>query len=484
MFSPNYCPHNEYTVDPQPLAWDCSPCTTKVCQGHPECCGAGPAPTGWTAACVAEANLVCQTGGVQWPKGMSWPKDLPPAPPSPILPKFLQGAAGAVVRVDGASSASSSATISGWACDPEWPGATVGVHIYGARRAIGGGTLLAEVRANQALAAPLAGEVAIACDGPTRSYTRHGFSYTLPANQSGKVFVYAIDQATEDGPAAPPTLVRNGIVPVPRCAHSEFVAGAALEEGCSSCVDTVCGDGTHGSCCSGDWSDQCAIVAADFCAPGTSSSPVNGRAYTAVTTGWIEAPSDGSYTFDSPLQPSRLYVNGTLVLDWFQTSPGTRQGTISLARGQRYHLRWDRLAAEPPGSPAPGLTWQPPGAAGQEPIPSSQLYLLAPGGGTGLTATYFTTASFGGSALTRKDAFVDINADVEPPSPSKMALPAGYGRRIRQSGRVKSFRRSRRRTVSTSLARAPRRCSSTARPSRTRPPSPAAPPEAVRTICA
>ena len=127
------------------------------------------------------------------------------------------------------------------------------------------------------------------------------------------------------------------------------------------------------------------------------------------------------------MQPSRLYVNGTQVLDWFQTSPGTRQGSITLARGQRYHLRWDRLAAEPPASPGPGLTWQPPGAVGQEPIPSSQLYLLAPGGGTGLTATYFTTASYGGIALTRKDAFVDINTDVEPPSPSKMDLPAGYG---------------------------------------------------------
>ncbi len=75
-------------------------------------------------------------------------------------------------------------------------------------------TLLAEVRADQALAAPIAREVALACDGPDAAYSRHGFSFTLPVDHSGNVFVYAIDQATEDGPAAPPTLIRNGVVPV------------------------------------------------------------------------------------------------------------------------------------------------------------------------------------------------------------------------------------------------------------------------------
>ena len=46
VFSPNYCPHNEYTVDPQPLAWDCSPCTTKVCQGIPSAATRGRRPPG------------------------------------------------------------------------------------------------------------------------------------------------------------------------------------------------------------------------------------------------------------------------------------------------------------------------------------------------------------------------------------------------------------------------------------------------------
>jgi len=40
--------------------------------------------------------------------------------------------------------------------------------------------------------------------------------------------------------------------------------------------------------------------------------------YAAVTTGWVEAPADGTYTFDSSIQPSRLFINGTSVLDWFE----------------------------------------------------------------------------------------------------------------------------------------------------------------------
>ena len=428
VFSPTHCTHNEYEPGAA-LPWDCSPCTTKVCQSMPECCGAGAAP-GWTAACIAQADSVCETGGVQWPKGAVWPRDLPAAAASPILPKFLTGPHGAVLRVDGHSSSATAATISGWACDPEWPGATVGVRIYGgAPREQMGSTLLGEVRADQALAAPLAREVALACDGPTRPYSRHAFSFTLPADHSGNVFVYAIDETTEDGPPAPPTLIRNGVVPVPRCAHSEHVVGEALDAACSTCATSICNDETHATCCSSAWTESC-VDAASACAPASSSSPLDSSSYTAVATGSIEAPSDGSYVFDASQQPSRLFINGTKVLDWFETSPGTTQGSITLTAGHRYHLRWDRFQAEPAmGTPGPGLTWQPPGAVGQLPIPSTQLYMLAPGTATGLTATYFTAPGFGGLSLTpaKPDPFVDINTDVAPPSAPKMDLPPGFG---------------------------------------------------------
>jgi len=425
VFSPTYCTHDEDHAG-DPLPWDCSPCTTQVCKTMPGCCGAGPTP-GWTAACTAQAAAVCATGGVRWPLGKVWPKDLP-ADTSGVLPKFLLGPAGAVTGIDGVSGSASSASVSGWACDPEWPGAAVSVRIYGgAPREQVGSVLLGEVRADQALASPLSREVSAACDGPGRDYARHGFSFTLPPNQAGNVFVYAIDEATADGPAAPPTLIRNGIGHVPRCAHSEHVAGEALSSTCSTCAAGVCGDGMHDSCCTTAWTDECA-AAADACAPADSSAAFNGRSFAAVTTGWIEAPATGSYVFESSLQPSRLFINGTTVLDWFQTSPGTTSGSITLAAGQRYHLRWDRLQAEPPsGTPGPGLTWQVPGTVGQSAIPSGNLYAIAPANGTGLAAQYFMSPGFGGASVKRADAVVDLNKDVAPPGTTTIDLPAGYG---------------------------------------------------------
>ena len=73
-----------------------------------------------------------------------------------------------------------------------------------------------------------------------------------------------------------------------------------------------------------------------------------------MTTGWIEAPATGNYVFEASQQPSRLFINGTKILDWFENSAGTTSGSITLAVGQKYHLRWDRLQAEPPSGPGQG----------------------------------------------------------------------------------------------------------------------------------
>jgi ADYC domain-containing protein/HYR domain-containing protein/PA14 domain-containing protein len=414
VVSPTHCTHSEYETGPA-LPWDCTPCTTQVCKTRPECCGAGPSPS-WGLDCRNDALALCKTGSDQWPAGRVWPANIDTDGPK-VPPKFLFGPQGAVMRVEGTSGSGSSVTVSGWACDPEWPNATVAVAIYEAPADTIEGAL-AVVQADQAIATPLAREVSAACDGPGRSYARHGFSYTLPANLSGKVFVYARDTLTADGPPAPPTLIRNGIIQIPRCAHSEHVAGTALEDGCSDCVTSVCD--TDASCCSSAWTEDCADLA-NACAPGDSSAPGNSRQFAAVTTGWIEAPSDGTYTFDSSLQPSRLFINGTIVLDWFETSPGTTQGSITLRAGQKYHLRWDRFQAEPPpGGSGPGLTWRPPGAIGQVPIPSGNLYAIAPGSGSGLKASYFDDPGLTGTRKDRfaptPDPFIDINTDVKPPT--------------------------------------------------------------------
>jgi hypothetical protein len=421
VFSPTYCSHDERTPNGPVLPWDCSPCTTQVCKTMPECCGAFGSTT-WTPACVNQAVNVCTDGATPWPTGKVWPAA---STPSAILPKYLVGPGGAVMRVDGTSGVSSAATLSGWACDPEWPGASVAVQIYGgAPREQGGSTLLGQVQADQPLSLPLLQEVSAACEGPGRTSARHGFSFTLPTNQAGDVFVYAIDQATDDGPAAPPTLLRNGIVQVPTCAHSEHVTGDPLDASCSVCAGAVCG--ADASCCTTSWTDSCA-AAADACAPADSSAPVDSRVFAAAATGWIEAPADGSYLFDASVQPSRLFVNGIKILDWFD-GVGTTQGSITLMGGVRYYLRWDRLQSEPPLGPGPGLTWQPPTAFSLGPIPAGALYEAAPGGGSGLAATYYSLPGFGGSVVSRIDATVDINNNVAPPSPNPppIQLPLAF----------------------------------------------------------
>jgi hypothetical protein len=360
VFSPNYCEHDEHEVGAG-LAWDCSPCTTSVCKMLPGCCrpGAGTTPDGapaWDAACVAEADATCGD-----PPGRVWPRDLPPGPAAPQ--KLLVGPFGAVEGVD--APGPGNATAIGWACDPEWPGAAVTVAVYGgAPREQPGSALLGVVTADQALAAPLVREVSAACDGAPRDSARHGFSFALPPG-AGSVFVYALDAATADGPAAPPTLVRNGIVTLP--------------------------------------------------VPGGNPT------FAAMTTGWIEAPASGSYTFRAAVEPSRVFVNGRLLVDWLDGS-GPMEGSIDLLAGGKYQVRWDRVESPPPDdSSLQGLTWLAPGSGAQASIPPALLYRVSPGGGQGLAASYFDQPGFAGPAVERLDPEVDLGAA----PPAATSLPPG-----------------------------------------------------------
>jgi hypothetical protein len=356
VFSPNYCGHGEHEVGAG-LAWDCSPCTTAVCKTQPRCCRLdGAAGTrAWDALCAAAADQVCDD-----PPGRVWPRDLdaPAAAPQ----KLLLGAFGAVERID--SPGAGNVTVSGWACDPEWPGAAVTVAVYGtAPREQSGSQLLGLAYADRALAAPLAREVSVACDGPDRGAARHGFSFALPPGAAGQVFFYALDAETPDGPPPPPALLRNGIVTVPS-------AGGA------------------------------------------------GGAFAAVLTGWFQAPRSGSYLFSADSEPSRLFVNGRKLVDWWD-GPGASEGSINLLAGSRYHLRWDRFASQPPpDAGAPGVTWRPPGATAPAAIPAALLYRLAPGAGQGLDASYFDRPGFAGPAIDRVDATVDLGS--EPPAGQRL----------------------------------------------------------------
>jgi hypothetical protein len=412
VFSPNYCQHSENEVGTA-LAWDCSPCTTAVCRQHPQCCSADPTlpqPVWDAATCVAAQASLCQDGGTPWPLGKVWPRDYPA---STTPQKYLTGPGGAVEATAGVSTSGTSATVEGWACDPEWPGTAVSVQIYGGATREHGGTLLGTVYADEALASPLAAEVATACDGLGHASARHGFSFTLPTSTSGNVFVYALDTETPDGPAAPPTLLRNGIVHVPTCEHSEHLAGTALDPSCSTCAASVCAQGGLGDCCTTAWSDACAD-AAESCEPQDTSAAADGRVFGEAMTGWIEAPATGTYVFAATAQPSRVTVNGTKLVDWLE-APGPTSGSIDLQQGGRYDIRWDRFQASPPGSGTdPGLTWQPPGALGQQAIPSGALYRVVPGVGAGLLATYYDNPGLTGSSGARVENVAQSSTTVLP----------------------------------------------------------------------
>src|SRR5262249_2079549 len=82
-----------------------------------------------------------------------------------------------------------------------------------------------------------------------------------------------------------------------------------------------------------------------------------------VRGGGMGAPASGSYWFGWGLEPSRLFVNGAKLADWWNGS-GPVEGSIDLVAGGKYHVRWDRFdpASRPPDS-ALGLTWRTPGSS-------------------------------------------------------------------------------------------------------------------------
>ncbi len=375
VFSPTYCTHNEYDAGRR-AAVGLQPVHDAGLQDESRCCGrgrgdrAGPSP----ASRKADTRLPGRRG-VHWPAGKVWPRMLPNADQS-IYPTYLLGPTGAPCCAPTASAdRASSATISGLGLRSGVAG-RVGRAFAStaAARRTAAGTLLGEVRADQALATPLAREVSAACDGPGRTYARHGFSFTLPANQAGNVFVYAIDESTANGPAAPPTLIRNGVV------HGPALRAQRARHGRRAVRELQHLRGQHlrrrharRPAAATAWTDECA-AAADACAPADSSAPVNSRSFAAVTTGWIEAPVT-----------RHLHVRGVAAAEpaVHQRHQGARlvrdlagddqRHRSALAAGQQLPPALGSLPGRAAvGRRDQGLTWQPPGTIGQTAIPLGQ----------------------------------------------------------------------------------------------------------------
>jgi hypothetical protein len=88
-------------------------------------------------------------------------------------------------------------------------------------------------------------------------------------------------------------------------------------------------------------------------------------------TGWLQAPQEGEYTLFLTLDDgARLWIDGTLVVDWWQDGVGERSGKVTLAAGM-HDVRLDYF--ENLGGATCKLSWQGPGFARQL-VPSARLY--------------------------------------------------------------------------------------------------------------
>ncbi len=331
-------PANEYDRGTPAAALGLQPVHDQGLQGDPECCGAGLAPR-VDRRLHGEGNGGLPDGRHPWPDGKVWPKDLPAALSG--HPEVPAGAPAAPCSRGRQQRPGSSATISGWACDPEWPGAIGGVEIYGGAPRESGrdAARRSSRRSGAGDAARRRGQRGVRWSRPQLRPPR--VLVHVAVNQAGNVFVYAIDQATADGPAAPPTLIRNGIVSVPRCAHSEHVAGEALATGCSACAANLCGDGRTASAAAstGRMSAPPPLILRAGDQLGRRQQPL-------VRGGDDRLDRDtatGTYTFEASAVPSRVFVNGR------KLSTGSRR-----RRGRRADDQPARRATLPPalGSPS------------------------------------------------------------------------------------------------------------------------------------
>lgn len=110
-------------------------------------------------------------------------------------------------------------------------------------------------------------------------------------------------------------------------------------------------------------------------APDVLPAPldINPDSFCVRWSGLLQTTTGGVYTFQTRSDDgSRLWVNGTLVIDRWQDQPlATWQGTINLLPNTLYDIRFEYF--ENPVDAEVHLEWQPPGAPGIVPIPTSQL---------------------------------------------------------------------------------------------------------------
>ena len=201
------------------------------------------------------------------------------------------------------ATATGAATLAGWACDPEWPGAAVTVAIYGGapREQPGSDAAGRRLRRPRAGRRRWRARSAPPATARARPAARHGFSFALPAGQRRRRSSSTRwTPPPPTGRRAPPTLLRNGIVDSAGARRGRHAARG----------------GHH-----------------------------------RVDRG---ARRRGATRSRSALEPSRLFVNGRKLVDWWD-GPGPTEGSIDLGGGRQVSRPLGSLRADaaPAGFRAP-----------------------------------------------------------------------------------------------------------------------------------
>jgi hypothetical protein len=366
--SPRHCDHDEATPG-APLDPLCNLCVTRVCSVDPSCCGDPgttmyPGSLAWDSRCTNIRNQVCHgTSQSLWALG----RVAPVAGSKPVT--IWRGAVGSFEGI--VTDAGGNRFVEGWACDPDYPGASSSVQISVAGSATGFGYLgapNATLSTPQRADAPLKPEWRDTVGRECGETGRHGFRYQLPANVDGReVYVYGLD--LNPTASAPFSLLRGG---------KKLV-------------------------------------------PGTTALPAP---RSVIWSGWLEPTMTGSHTFSVDAGTGdkyRIWVNGYYVLgNWTDPNP-SRAGafvqpptkpTLNLLKGVRYPVRVEYLA-----SSRLTLKWDPPDV-GVQTIPSTALYPAGQGTGNGLRGTYFSGGFTGTQNGTQTWGAVDyVWTNNGPPAP-------------------------------------------------------------------
>jgi hypothetical protein len=135
--------------------------------------------------------------------------------------------------------------------------------------------------------------------------------------------------------------------------------------------------------------------------------------WSARWTGYLEAPSTGTYTFHTFSNDGiRLWVNDQLIVeDWTDHGEKEDTGLIALTAGQRYPIRMEYFYNG--GQGASKLWWTPPNGA-KAPIPANA-FRLPHSTGWGVRGEYFRGTDLTQPWFQRDDGQINFAYGVKPP---------------------------------------------------------------------